>query len=122
MFFARAMFICLIFAGLGVKAQPGWELNREKNGIKVFTRDSDSSAFKSIRVECVLEGSWSKLAAILMDIEGQVNWVYRTERSYVVKNISPTEVIYYTETSLPWPVSNRETIVRLKLTYDAAKR
>jgi hypothetical protein len=122
MSFIHAICTCLILAGFQGKAQSTWQLNKEKRGIKVFTKDSDSSSFKSIRVEGVFDGTWSKLAAILMDINGQVRWVYRTEKSYVVKKISPTEVVYYTETTLPWPLSNRETIVRLKLTYDSVQK
>ena len=108
-------FLCLALTGL---TQSVWELNKEKKGIRVYTRKADSSSFKSIKVEGVFEGSWEKLSSILMDINGLGKWVYRTKHAYVLKRITNNEVVYYTETSLPWPTTNRDAVVRMKLYFD----
>lgn len=112
------IFVYLICAGLAGTAQSDWQFSKEKKGIKVFVKDSDSSSFKAVKVEGVFEGSWEKLSAILMDVKHMDQWVYHTKRSYVIKEISNSEVIYYTETILPWPVNNRYTIIHMKLYND----
>lgn len=112
------IFIFLAAAALHGKAQPDWKFNKEKKGIKVYTKDSDSSAFKSIKVEGVFDGSWERLSAILMDVKHMDQWVYRTKNSYILKQVSGKEVIYYTETTLPWPANDRYTIIRMKLFED----
>jgi len=108
-------FICIAVAG---QSQSGWELSKEKNGIKIYTKKAESSSFKMIKVECVLEGTWQKLSAILMNIKLQEQWVYRSKKAYAIKKISANEILYYTETSLPWPIKPRDAVVRMKLYYD----
>src|SRR2546423_11619073 len=106
-------FLYLHFVALPGQTQSGWQLNKEKKGLRVYTKKADSSSFKSIKVEGVFEGSWEKLFAILMDIKRQEQWVYHTKKSYLVKKIANNEVVYYTETSLPWPMNNRDAVVRM---------
>lgn len=110
--------VYLIGAALHGMAQTDWQFNKEKKGIKVYTKDSDSSSFKSIKVEGVFDGSWERLSAILMDVKHMDEWVYRTKNSYIIKQISNKEVIYYTETTLPWPINGRYTIIHMKLIED----
>ena len=100
------------------EAQPGWQLNKNSNGIKVYTKASDSSSFKLIKVEGVFAGTWEKLYAILTDVDNHKQWVYNTKKSNLLKRISNLEVLYYIETSLPWPVENRDIAIRMIIHYD----
>ncbi len=99
-------------------AQPSWKLVRDKNGIQVYTASIEKSKFKSIRVQTVLEGTIPKLMQILGDISKHPEWVYKAKSAIIVKQISPNEFIYYTETTLPWPASNRDAIIHLTMTSD----
>jgi len=117
-----SLFLCLVCVTLAGQTQSGWQLSKEKNGIKIYTKKADSSSFKAIKVECVFEGTWERLAAILMDIKLQEQWVYRSKKAYAIKKISENEILYYTETSLPWPISHRDAVVRMKLYYDPASK
>ena len=105
-------FLALAFPG---KTQSPWHLNKEKNGIKVYSRATDSSRFHSIKIEAVFDGTWEKLFAILVDVGHQNKWVYKTKRSHLIKKISKYELLYYTETELPWPMSNRDGAIRMKI-------
>lgn len=91
---------------------------KDKNGIKVFTSKESSSKFKSIKVEAQLSGTLQKLLNVLLDVNNTKNWVYSTKESYTIRKISPNEILYYNETSLPWPVSNRDVPIRMKATPD----
>jgi hypothetical protein len=54
-----------------------------------------------------------------LDIKGQKNWVYSTKSSSILKQVDVHEVIYYSEKSMPWPVTNRDAVMRLKINMDA---
>jgi hypothetical protein len=98
--------------------QNNWELAKEKDGIKVFTRKETNSKFKSIRVEANIAGTMDKLLKVLMDASSNKDWVYNTNESYLIKKISPFEVISYTETTLPWPASNRDVPLHMTISHN----
>lgn len=112
--------ICLLLCGYASYSQSKWELTKEKNGIKVYTANETSSKFKSIKVEAVLIGTLQKLVKILRDVRNNKDWVYSTKQSYLLREINADEILYYSETALPWPVSNRDTPVRMRLNLDAS--
>ena len=109
--------VCLMAYG-----QADWELRTEREGIKVYTRTFPDSKFKAIRVELDLEATLSQLVAVLMDVNTAANWVYATKSSVLLKQYSPSELVYYSEVKLPWPISNRDFIARLKATQDAGTK
>ncbi len=114
--------ICiLLLLHLTSDAQPIWKLVKEKNGIKVFFSDGEHTSFKKIRVQTNLDGSFAKLTNILMDADSHHHWVYKTKQSKLLKKFSANEMIYYSETSMPWPVSNRDAVVRLTINPDTTK-
>jgi hypothetical protein len=99
-------------------SQVEWELTKEQNGIKVYTAKDATSKFKDIKVEAVFSGSIQKLADILINVARTKTWVYGTKESYVIKRINPNEILYYSETALPWPVSNRDVPIKMELNMD----
>lgn len=110
-------FIIVIFFlvyGFDSFSQTNWQLTKDQNGIKVYTADEGSSKFKSIKVEAVFTGTLQKLVNIIRDVKNNKQWVYNTRRSYLIKEINANEILYYSETSLPWPVNNRDIAVRLR--------
>lgn len=102
-------------------SQYKWKLSKDKDGIKVYLAENPKSKFKSIKVECTLSGTFEKLIAVLTDVEHLKDWVYNTKISYLIKKISPYDLYYYTETSIPWPMSNRDAVVHLKIIKDSSQ-
>ena len=103
-------------------SQYRWKLSKDKDGIRVFLSENQRSKFKSIKVECTLQGTFDRLIAILTDIPHLKDWVYNMKTSYLIKKISAYDMYYYTETSIPWPMSNRDAVVHLKIAKDSAQR
>ena len=109
----------LVFSATG---QYNWKLSKDKDGIKVYQSDLQYSSYKAIKVECTMEGNYDKLIAILKNVSGQKDWVYHNKTAYIVKQVNPYEFYYYTEASLPWPMSNRDAVVHLKMDRDSLNR
>ena len=110
------LWFCLGFTSLlQVQAQDKWELKKNENGIEVYARQLANSKLKEIRVICELDATLAELVSVLQDVSNHKTWVYSTRNSYLVKKINANTLIYYTESDLPWPVSDRDLIVELQV-------
>jgi hypothetical protein len=99
--------IMLLFLESSLFAQNDWTVLKEKDGIKISNRHSNSSAFNDVRVQLDLAGDIDQLEAILADVGKYKEWSYATKVSRVVKALGPGHFIYYTEIEVPWPATNR---------------
>ena len=118
LFFLFSLFF-IAFTSFG---QYKWKLTKEKDGISIYQSQVKNSDYKSIKVECTFQGTYDRLLAVLNDVNNHQNWVYKNKNAFLIKRISPGEFYYYSETSLPWPMSNRDAIVHLKITKDSLNR
>lgn len=117
----KNLLLLFFFAlALHASAQNNWDLSKDENGIKVYTRKTDSSDFKSVKVETLFTGTCEKLAGILMGVDKNIKWVYNTKSLHLIKRFNDNELIYYAETSLPWPMKNRDQAIRINLYPDSA--
>ncbi len=112
----RIIFILLLMpVFVQVHAQNAWELRKDKNGIKIFTARQNNSNYRLVKVECMVEAKLSQLIALLFDIDKHHEWVYDTKSSAVCKKLSDSEMLYYSEVSVPWPFCNRDFVAHLKV-------
>lgn len=116
----RAVYIILLslLAVPALMAQKTWKLLSEKDGIYVYTQSLEDSKFKAVRAVCVVDAPVGKLSYVLMDVSNTKDWVYATKVCKMLKQVSPTDLFYYSEVELPWPVTNRDFIIRITLTQD----
>jgi hypothetical protein len=98
--------------------QSNCELRKDQDSIKVYTCSKDESKFKSIKASFEVNATAPELAAMVMDIAGYNEWQYKTINPKILKWINKQELIYYVEIVAPWPVSNRDLIVHLKIEQD----
>lgn len=99
-----------------------WTLKKEKDGMTIYNRHSETSKFNDIRVDMDLPGNVEQLAAILLDVDKYIDWVYATKSSTTMRKVSENEVIYYSEIGTPWPAANRDFYADMKVSFDAAAR
>jgi START domain len=102
-----------------LSAQNNWVLKKEKEGIKISTKQSNRSKFNDIRVEMNLPGNIYQLAAILMDVTHYSQWSYATKKSIFVKRITANKLVYYSEFSAPWPATNRDLYAVMEVNIDS---
>ena len=102
-------------------AQSGWELKKDKDSIRVFTRTSETSKFNELKVEFSLRGSYGQLRAILEDVENYKSWVYATKTSNLVEKKGTGDLIYYSEIAAPWPISNRDFYSNTRIWIDSTQ-
>ncbi len=93
--------------------QTDWKLEKDQDDIQVYSRVLKNSKFKSLKVTCKLQCTAAELTSIIMDVENSCKWVYHTQNCKLLKKLSPTELYYYAEVSVPWPVNNRDYVVHI---------
>jgi START domain len=113
--------LCSLFV-LSSSAQYKWKLEKDKDGIKVYLSDVAGSPFKAIKVECTLKGTYAKLISILTNVSNFEDWIYRNKTSKIIRQNSPLDFIYYSETSMPWPLSNRDAVIHMRIRNDSLPR
>ena len=113
--------ICLVLLMSGSSAfgQSDWEKTKEEDGITVYFRDAAGSNIKEVRIELEIESSLSALMAALHDIDSYSQWVYKMpEAREVLDSKSDHEVYYYGRSDFPWPLSDRDMVVRSTFQQD----
>lgn len=103
-------------------SQYNWKLEKNKDGINVYLSDVAGSVFKAVKVECTLKGSYAKLIALLTDLSHFSDWIYHNKTTKLIKKNTPLDFIYYSETSMPWPLSNRDVIIHMRIKTDSLPR
>lgn len=114
-----SFFCMLLHTG---SAQYNWKLEKQKNGISIYLSDVKGSSFKAVKVECTLTGTYAKLIALLANVSEFSKWIYNNKTSSLLKQNSPLDIIYYSETHMPWPLSNRDAIIHMQIKTDSLPR
>ncbi|HEX5171964.1 MAG TPA: START domain-containing protein, partial [Cyclobacteriaceae bacterium] len=97
-------------------AQENCKLKKDKDGIKVYTCDEEDSKFKSLRAEFSLERiTKDQLKSFLLDGDNYLTWQYKMIESKVLQPLGDDEVIVRSVLDAPWPVTNREMIVKVSI-------
>jgi len=109
-------------ATVGADAQSAddWELKISDDvaGIKVFYQ-TNSRGYVEFRGVTQVRSSLGAFVALFRDVENMPTWVYRTKKVTTLKTVSDTEVYAYTVSEMPWPLDDRDSIVRTTLSQDA---
>ncbi len=110
LFFANA----LLLSGFG---QENWTLQKDKDGIKVYTRDSDKSAFDEFRATIQLNQSIHSFVAVMRDVESLHEWAYNVKNARPLMLLGDSLQYYYSEVSIPFPFTDRDGIYRNRYTW-----
>jgi hypothetical protein len=118
--FNKLLFFLMLFitTSLTASAQYNWALKSDKDGIKIYTSAVANSKFKALRIECNYQSTLTQIVAALLDLKTRPEWIYHTKSIRLVKQVSPSELFYYSEINLPWPAQNRDFVAHLVTTQN----
>ena len=98
--------------------QTDWELRKDEDNIKVYTKKKEGYSIKASKVITVMETTLPVLVAIMMDAENFYKVVPTSKSSKLLKKVSENEFIYYVATKAPWPVSDRDGVYSMNFSQD----
>ncbi|MEK6780756.1 MAG: START domain-containing protein [Bacteroidota bacterium] len=81
-----------------------------------------NSKIKSLKTVLEVHATTQQIIDIVLNVKDYNNWQYHTINAHIVERKSESELIYYTEIVSPWPASNRDLVVHLKVNHDKAKK
>ncbi|MCB0494121.1 MAG: hypothetical protein KDC93_17080 [Cyclobacteriaceae bacterium] len=105
-----------IFGFIPIAAYPqnSWEIDRDKEGIIVYTRVEEDSDFKSFKAVMIVHSSADKIVEILKNADDYTKWYGYTKASKMLRQ--EHDVQYnYVETIFPWPYTNRDMVYRMAI-------
>ncbi len=116
------IFSILIIASLAsftfINLDGKWKLDKNKNGIKVYTRTKTGSNFKEYKAEATINASISTIFAVLKDGKNMTKLFPSTLKAEVIKTYSESSYAYYLQLKAPWPVDNRDGVFKNEFSYD----
>ena len=114
----KSLLIFLLIAFLPLH-DSSWELKKDKEGIKLYTKHVEGSTLKAIRANTTFHAPLENCIAVLRDIPN-LNKLFpdciKVEK--VMQN--DKEQIHYLQLKAPWPVTNRDGAFQLRYSYDSA--
>ncbi|MBP9153296.1 MAG: hypothetical protein KBF73_13500 [Flavobacteriales bacterium] len=95
-----------------------WELKKDKEGIKLYTRVEEGEPLKAIKIETVFNVPLETCIAVLRDIDHLDELFPDVSKVAKVKQ-DETSQIHYLHLKAPWPVTDRDGSFGLNYVYDA---
>ncbi len=115
--------ICFFLLFLSqLRGQEQWDLVKEDEGIKVFTRTNEVMSFKEFRASVIVKGEVNQFVSVLYDVKGLATWGHNISEARLLERPSDTIQIYYAVAKAPWPYKNRDGIYKNNFSWDAVHR
>ena len=100
----------------------GWESVYDQGDLVVVRRAYHGSSLKEIRGITRLNASLNAVMALLKDAGFNHRWVYRSGGARILEESGYAQAYVYGVVDAPWPMSDRDTVVRFDYRQDAATR
>ena len=90
--------------------------------LNVWQRPYGGSALNEIRGELNVRASLNALMALLKDAQFNHRWVYRSGGARIIESSGYDQAYVYGIVDAPWPMSDRDTVVRFDYHQDPATK
>ena len=87
-----------------------WELRRNEDNIRVYSRRISVSAFKELQCKITVKATLGSIIKLLADDNNFPQWIYGCIKSSHIKNIGNTQSWAYQLFDVPWPFDDRDIV------------
>lgn len=106
----------LLFAAFVIpEFEAQWTLKKDKNGVQIYTRPVEGSPLKEFKGLVNIRTTAEAAKTLLLDLPSYTEWSHNCIKSSVLKINNENDIIGITLTDAPWPVQDREAIVRTQV-------
>ncbi len=110
-----SLVVSLLFTQSAIAAE--WELQREENGITIYTRPVPNSGIREFKGIAEVDHNAKMILALLRDSDRFKTWFPNTPESKLVERNGNVSV-QYSVMDAPWPVSDRDNVLRSVTSHD----
>ncbi len=100
-------------------ADPEWQLETEKNDVVIYSRAVEGSPYRAVKAEVRINAPLARVAELMGTGEGCMEWRAMCESSEVIEIVSAEERYVYMVLDLPWPISDRDMVMRTRTEVDS---
>lgn len=108
--------ILLLLQSSGLFAQK-WDFIKEKDGIRVYTRQDPNNVMKSFRGEMYCKTTMDKVNGLIGNPHN-FDWWADNIKVKVLNYEEGKFIKYYVVYDVPWPLADRDLVVEAKITTD----
>jgi len=113
----KLTFLLFVFSQHSLFAQE-WELEKTVNGVEIYTRLLDGAEIKELKMNFICPSDLGPLISLISDAERFTQWVYRATEFKAISSSSPGEGIFYGSVDFPWPLDDRDYVIKTTLTQN----
>ena len=115
----KFILISLLFMGL---PQEQWELKKDKDGIKVYTRSVEYSGFNEAKGHIVIiNTNLQELIKVITDVNAYESLLYESANPKLISEVNDSVKIFYMQQKAPWPVDWRDGVYKQMVSIDNKK-
>lgn len=103
-------------------SQEDWNLNRDSDGIKVYSKEVDGYKFKTFKGTTIINGPVHEFISVLSDIENLPDWGYNVTSSELLEQSGDTLQVYYSIAKAPFPYKDRDGVYRNSYKWNSASK
>jgi hypothetical protein len=120
-FASFCFFLALILITLPVLGS-NWDLIKEDNGIRVYSKSDPSSDFIEIKAVSEVESTIESFVALMNDVDNFKNWMHAAKEAKLIQRTGEFRYTYYLLSDLPWPAQDRDVVLSLSIHRDPQTR
>ena len=115
---ARAAFalVAAFLSASAVRADDAWQPLVTQDGVSVEERSSPGRALPELRATVEIDAGIFEVLAVITDVPRQTQWMHDCEESRLIRRDSVDVSLIYNRTGAPWPVSDRDAVLRTETT------
>lgn len=109
--FVLTAFVLSVFDSASA-AEHAWKLQKNADGISVFTREVENSPILELRGETEVNAGVSDAVGLYEQVDRMGQWFHRSKEVKLLKRVSADESLIYFAADLPWPLWDRDGVYR----------
>ena len=114
------LLLVFIFASIELTAFSGdqWKLEKDKNGIRVYTRLTEGRKIKEFKAITRVKSSLTSVVALVRDADAAPEWYNHVESGEPIKIFDEQSSIVHLKLDFPFPATDRDLVARFDYSQD----
>jgi len=90
----------------------------DEQSVLVWTKTVDGSDFKAFKGEVLINATRDNIVSVIRDTKNVPKWYYKSAYVKKLEDIADNQSLTYSVTDLPWPVSDRDSVILATVTNE----
>lgn len=96
------------------RAEADWQPLLTQDGVSVEERSTPGRTLPELRATVEIDAAIFEVLAVVSDVPRQTEWMSDCEESRLIREESEDVALIYNRTGAPWPVSDRDAVLRTR--------